>query len=74
MNLNEYLASDGAQKAAQIARVVGVSPAMVYQWRMGLRPVPAERCAAVERATGGAVTRKDLRPNDWQTVWPELAA
>ena len=30
-------------------------------------------CVLIERATGGQVTRKDLRPNDWQDIWPELA-
>lgn len=30
-------------------------------------------CVAIERATGGAVTRRDLRPDDWQDIWPELA-
>ena len=28
--------------------------------------------ARVERATDGAVTRKELRPNDWHLIWPEL--
>lgn len=36
--------------------------------------VPAEHCVAVERATSGKVTRKDLRPEDWRAIWPELAA
>jgi DNA-binding transcriptional regulator YdaS (Cro superfamily) len=35
--------------------------------------VPIERCVPIERATNGAVTRKDLRPDDWQEIWPELA-
>jgi len=35
--------------------------------------VPVERCVAIERATKGAVTRRDLRPNDWLQIWPELA-
>ena len=30
--------------------------------------------ADIERITAGAVTRRDLRPDDWQRVWPELAA
>jgi len=30
--------------------------------------------AAIERATNGQVTRRDLRPLDWQAIWPELAA
>lgn len=29
-------------------------------------------CSAIERASGGAVTRQDLRPHDWQDIWPEL--
>lgn len=35
--------------------------------------VSVERCVAIERATNGAVSRRDLRPNDWQEIWPELA-
>lgn len=30
-------------------------------------------CAALERESAGAVTRRDLRPDDWQQIWPELA-
>jgi DNA-binding transcriptional regulator YdaS (Cro superfamily) len=30
-------------------------------------------CVSIERSTGGAVTRRDLRPDDWQDIWPELA-
>ena len=71
MNLADHLAHDVANASA-LARQIGVSPSMLYQWRKGLRPVPAERCAAIERATQGAVTRRDLRPDDWAEIWPEL--
>lgn len=30
------------------------------------------RCVAIERATSGAVSRRDLRPLDWREIWPEL--
>ena len=30
-------------------------------------------CVSIERETHGQVTRKDLRPTDWQDIWPELA-
>jgi DNA-binding transcriptional regulator YdaS (Cro superfamily) len=50
---------------AALAKAIGVTPAMVYQWLTGRRPVPAERCAAIEAATSGAVTRADLRPDLW---------
>lgn len=33
----------------------------------------AEICAQIELASNGEVTRKDLRPNDWHRIWPELA-
>lgn len=26
----------------------------------------------IEMASNGAVTRKDLHPNEWQEIWPEL--
>lgn len=29
--------------------------------------------ADIEEITNGAVTRLDLRPDDWQRIWPELA-
>lgn len=33
----------------------------------------AATCVAVERESNRQVTRKDLRPNDWQSIWPEIA-
>lgn len=57
----------------ELASLIGVSPAAVNQWISGHRPVPVERCLAIERATHGAVTRRDLRPDDWRSIWPELA-
>jgi DNA-binding transcriptional regulator YdaS (Cro superfamily) len=31
-----------------------------------------ELCVFIEEASGGKVTRRDLRPEDWQRMWPEL--
>lgn len=47
---------------------------MVSQWSGGEdpKPIPVDRCVAIERATGGAVRRWDLRPGDWHEHWPEL--
>lgn len=45
-----------------LASNVGVTQGRVWQWCNGDR-VPAERCADIERATDGAVTRYDLRPD-----------
>lgn len=56
-----------------LAKMIGVSVPTVHEWKTLKRPVPASRCVAIEIATNGAVTRKDLRPDDWQSYWPELA-
>ena len=58
--------------ASALARELEVTPQAVCFWRDGLRRIPAEKCYAIESATGGLVTRKDLRPHDWREIWPEL--
>jgi len=58
---------------AEMARILGVSPAMVNQLTNGSRPVPIEHCLAIERATDGQVTRQELRPDDFWRIWPDLA-
>jgi DNA-binding transcriptional regulator YdaS (Cro superfamily) len=54
------------------AEKIAAKPNQVNNWRS--RGVPIEFCALIEIAVGGKVTRQDLRPNDWQKIWPELAA
>lgn len=53
---------------AELAKRLGVTPGAVNQWLKGRRPVPAERCRAIESLTGGAVTRYDLRPDVFGTA------
>ena len=76
MNLSEYLSSPGALTVGELRKRSGVpSDAQIRQWQHGYanrRPGPAH-CVAIERATNGAVTRRDLRPDDWHLIWPELA-
>lgn len=54
-----------------VANLCLVSRSTVSHWQN--EGIPAARCVAIERATSGAVTRQDLRPNDWESIWPELA-
>ena len=61
--------------AASLARALSVSPSMVTQWMRGIRGIPADRCAGIERATSGAVTCETLRPDvAWARIpdasWP----
>lgn len=59
--------------AVGLARLLGVTKGAVAQWKLSGRKVPVMHCVAIESMTTGAVTRKDLRPDDWQLIWPELA-
>jgi DNA-binding transcriptional regulator YdaS (Cro superfamily) len=72
MQLKTYLADNPRGTGAALARALGVHPVMVSQWSVGAKAVPLERCADMERATSGAVSRWDLRPADWPRYWPEL--
>lgn len=64
MNLNTYLKRRGS--CVEIANKLGVRSVMLSQWRYGIKQVPAERCIAIEKATGGAVRCEELRPDiDW---------
>lgn len=72
MDLKTYLSGAPRGSAAAIADALGISSVMVSQWVKGRKSIPVARCAAIEAATNGVVTRKDLRPDDWQQFWPEL--
>ena len=55
---------------AKLADLLGVSVAAIGNWKF--RGIPIEYCASIEIATDGVVTRRNLRPKDWQKIWPEL--
>lgn len=57
----------------QVART-GSTRGYLRQIGYGNKNVSAEIAARIELATSGEVTRKDLRPDDWQVIWPELSA
>lgn len=61
----------GSEKA--LADRLGVTKAAVWQWKQEGRKTPIEHCAAIERISGAVVTRRELRPDDWESIWPELA-
>ena len=54
---------------ARLANLVGVSPQAVSQWINGSRPIPAQRCPLIERATNGVVRCEQLRPDvEWAVL------
>ena len=57
---------------ALLAEKLGVTAVTVSDWASGKRPVPIIRCVEIEELTCNAVTRKQLRPDDWYQIWPDL--
>ncbi len=72
MNLSDYLKTRGHGAGALLAVQIGSHAPDISNWSNGKRPVPISRCIAIEHATKGKVTRRDLRPHDWHLIWPEL--
>ena len=66
-------AIDLAGGPARVAEVVGVSVQAVCFWRDGKRRLPHEHAADLERLTNGQVGRRDMFPDSWARIWPELA-
>jgi DNA-binding transcriptional regulator YdaS (Cro superfamily) len=75
MTLDEYLKSPDALSVSALRMAIGLKSDMqISQWRnswQGRVPSP-ENCVAIERATQGKASRRDLRPKDWWRIWPEL--
>ena len=64
--LDRAIAHLGSQRA--LADALDIRSPSISEWRAKLsagnpHAVPASRCLAIERATAGAVTRYELRPD-----------
>jgi DNA-binding transcriptional regulator YdaS (Cro superfamily) len=59
MKLSEYIAQRRGT-AADLARSVGVNHSTILRWASGAHAPSLKMCAALDRATGGAVTAADF--------------
>ncbi|WP_017773815.1 transcriptional regulator [Paraburkholderia kururiensis] len=57
--------------ASELARRLGVSKSYVSQMANGKTPISPRRAVEIEEHFP-EVTRKEMFPNDWARVWPEL--
>ena len=59
---------------AKVARLMGVRPPSVHEWRE--RGIPEDKmlrlAVPLEEQTCRRVRRWHLRPDDWHRIWPEL--
>lgn len=69
MNLSSYFEMQGRGSASALAKDIGAHSSDISDWANGYRPIPAERCVAIEAATGGLVRCEDLRPDvNWSVL------
>lgn len=73
--MNEFIktAIDTVGSQKKLGELCGFTQQAVYKWLHGKAKIPPAICPSIEQATKGAVSRKDLRPDDWMRIWPELA-
>ncbi len=71
MKLKEYFLSRYGEQA-KMADALGISQSQMSQMVKGICAISNERCVIIEKLTDGMVSRKDLKPDAWQRIWPEL--
>ena len=73
MNLKNYISNTERGAATRLSESLNISLSHLSQMAAGTSAISPARCVEIERATDGQVTRQDLRPDDWESIWPELA-
>lgn len=74
VDLKTYFSTLGRGGPSRLADALGVSISFLSQMAAGTAAISPARCVAIEKATGGIVSRQELRPDDWHLIWPELCA
>jgi DNA-binding transcriptional regulator YdaS (Cro superfamily) len=67
-----HVAVQAAGGQSALAGGIGATQQQVWNWLRRGDAVPPEFCAQIELFLRGAVTRWQLRPDDWHRIWPEL--
>jgi len=60
-------------RGVSLAKHLGCMQPFVHKMANGAKPVPVHHAAEIEKFTDGEVTRKDMFPDTWQRIWPEMA-
>jgi DNA-binding transcriptional regulator YdaS (Cro superfamily) len=72
MDLKTYIESKPRGTASKLAHELGISPSYLSQLASGDAPISPRRAVEIEQKTEGEVTRRELFPEDWNAIWPEL--
>ncbi|WP_316855709.1 transcriptional regulator [Ralstonia mannitolilytica] len=71
--LKTFLRAIPADERQAFAIRCGTTWAFLRNVMYGQRTPNEKLCVALERESRRVVTRRDLRPDDWVEIWPELS-
>lgn len=71
--LKNFLKLMPMEERLAFARRCGTTYAFLRNIMYGQRSPGEKLSVALERESGGAVTRQSMRKDDWHLIWPELA-
>ena len=72
--LRLYLNSLSLEEQREFATKCGTSIGYLRKALSRNHELGAALCVLIEKFSNGEVTRKDLHPVDWESIWPELMA
>lgn len=72
MDLKTYLLNLDVPERDGFAVRCGTTRGHLQNVMNGHRPCAPGLAVAIERESKKKVTRQELRPDDWQAIWPEL--
>lgn len=72
MQFKNYFFGIQPKDRPAFAEKVGTSVGHLTNFSYGYTQLAPTICVAIEQVTESAVTRQELRPGDWNLIWPEL--
>lgn len=70
--LKDFLLNKSLEQRIEFASRCGTTWPFLRNVAYGYRVLGEKACVRVESESMGEVSRKDLRPDDWHEIWPEL--
>lgn len=71
--LRLYLNSLSLDEQRSFAAACGTSIGYLRKALSRNHELGAALCVLIEKSSNGDVTRKQLHPGDWESIWPELS-
>lgn len=72
MDLKTYIGKLPADDREAFAVRCGTTPGHMRNVMYRQKSCAPDLAVGIERESGREVTRRDLRPDDWHRIWPEL--